>query len=222
MIRKPVLIIPALIVVLLLSVNCMAASALFTPTPTPTSTFTPTPTATPTLLPTFTITPTPDISSAELKLSDLPSGFTPLSPPANSDFPGMKWFEYGDPSPFQAILGAVTPLQQNDRFGFDATIKNPDLLLQSVNARNNQAPIKSLKPVSGLDKFGDMSGGYTGLTARNGIKFDVDIFLMRKGSVGVLVVSMYLHEQGPVISIGDLASILDKRASQFPVNTFSG
>ena len=184
---------------LLLSLNCMAASALFPPTPTPTYTPTQTPTATPpptpTFTPTVTLTATPDISSAQLELSDLPPGFRPLSFPTDAD-PNLKWFAYGDSSPFQVILGAVEPLGPDDQFDFDALIENPDLLLQSINASAGTAAIKSLKPISGLDQFGDASNGFTGLTTSHGITLNADLFLMRKGRVGVFVISMYPRGAG--------------------------
>ena len=166
--RKSILIIPALMAVLFSSLNCMAASVFLpsTPTPTPTSTQTPTatPSPTPTLTPTIAPTPTPDFSSAELQLSDLPSGFTILYLPLGSGSdPNLKWFQYGDPSPFQVIAGAVSPLKQGDEFGFDAMMNNPDLLLQSINAGAGQTQIKSLKPISGIDHFGDVSNGFTGV-----------------------------------------------------------
>lgn len=219
-----------LFTLLLSSLSCMAASALLPSTPTPTATETLTPTLTPsptltptpTLIPTPTLTPTPDFSSAELQLSDLPPGFSALAYPTGSADPSLKWFEYGDSLPLQIIVGAVQPLKQNDQFDFDTMIKNPDLLLQSINAGAGKTVIKNLKPLSGLDRFGDASNGFTGVTTSYGITLQVDIFIMRKGSTGVLLLSMYPRGEEPIVSIVDLATILNKRESQFPVNTFSG
>ena len=224
--RKSFPIVLALIVLLFSSLNCMAASAFFPPTVTPTATFTQTPTVTPsptpTLTPTFAPTPTPDISSAELQITDLPAGFSTLSYPTGSADPSLKWFEYGDSSPLQIIVGAVQPLKQNDQFDFDTMIKNPDLLLQSINAGAGKTVIKNLKPLSGLDQFGDASNGFTGVTTSNGITLQADIFLIRKGSVGVFLLSMYPKGQEPAISTLDLAKILNQRESQFPISAFSG
>ena len=113
-------------------------------------------------------------------------------------------------------------MRSNEEFGFDAMMKNPDLLLQAINGTSSSNQVKNLKPISGLGNFGDASAGLNGLMTSQGVTLQTDLFIMRKGSIGIFVISFYPQGQEPVMSIVDLAKILNQRASQFPIDAFSG
>lgn len=157
-----------------------------------------------------------------IRLVDLPSGFSAGFAPTDPNDPSTRYYEYENPSPFQVIVGAVGPVTPRNQFAFDALMKNPDLLLQSINAKSNLSQMKSFKQVSDLDDFGDVSDGFTGRMTTQGVTLQTDMFIMRKGVVGVFVVSMYSPGRKPAVSILDLANILDKRTGSSPTDTFSG
>jgi hypothetical protein len=211
---------PLILAVLMLSVQgCAAAAALFPPTATPTATatatFPPTPSAmaTPAATATLTPTPQPDFVAAALQVSDLPSGFIAITPPAKSD-QATQWFEYADRA--EDVLGFASRFGAEDqKQNFDLILGNPRFLSNFLGLELSGAKIASATPYPGLDMYGDKSTAYVatvlGYIGTGGDRVHADIFMVRKGSVGVLAVAWYIQGDTPEISLPDLAAAVNKR-----------
>jgi hypothetical protein len=174
-------------------------------TPSRTPTLTPSPTAT--FVPTHTPAPVPDYVQADLVLADLPPGFQafPGLPTPDADTSSFSWgYSSG------AIFGYTFHLSRlSDRYNWDAVLSNPSFFLKFLSLQFSSTDIKNLQPSPGLDHYGARSAGYTALWDM----FAANIFAIRNGPVGMVVVTWYPKGDKPPLSLAQLAAIVDKRLS---------
>lgn len=218
------------------NVSGQAITLLSTPAPTltaPVPTPTVTPPATLTPAPTPTVTPTPDLSTAIVRVQDLPPGFEPVPASDLSKFnfsesaiadsfsrSGVQarpknLFVFAKNSPkLELIVGFILyPLSATDRAAMDASLSNPDSLLRSLAAgfANGGRATKSSSVVPGLDKFGDRSVGVTALPSMGSPQLRMDAVVARRGSVAQVVCLIYPDGSAPSVEIGPVALALDSR-----------
>ncbi len=205
-------------VILFTSWSCTVESAIFPPTPTPFPTFTHTPTLTPsptsTLTPTMTLTPTPvpEFVLAALQSSDFPPGVVAVPPPVKSD-QNTLWFSYGLHD--EIFFGFTSPLNSGGEISnFDTVMSNPRLFSSFLSLEFTKATVKNVMLYPGLDHFPDKSNGFTAKIVSGTDTFNADIFMIRKGRVGALVVGFYLDSATPSMSIKDLAIMVSNKMSQ--------
>lgn len=211
-----------LVIFALVSLGCSAVPLLQpTPTPTQTPTVTPSPTPTftpsptPTLTPTFTPTPTPlpDIASIVPDLADLPEGFSEIQPVTTVE-EGVVGYAFGHEKSLQIISGAnMLLLKEETKSSMDVFVENPEVLFVFLGQGMGGASFQNIKPIAGMDTYGETSAGYTATTKISGIEFRAEAWLMRKKNVGVVVLSMYPKGVQPTISIQQLAQILTQRVN---------
>lgn len=189
------------------------AALTLTPTSTATSTPTVTPTTTPTPTktrrPTSTPTSGPDLSNVILQLSDLPGGFEPvedLDPPEVPDFETVGGYAYAIPDPLQLIIGSTFLLDRSDRLQFDIAAKNPDLIKEFIGATLNEFTDAGTLQ---FEDLGDTSGGFSGIVTYEDISFNMDFILVRRGSLGIFLETLYLPGSTPLITIEELGRIMD-------------
>jgi hypothetical protein len=187
----------------LVSLACNAQNSLLA-TPTPAATFTPTATLTPTLL------PMPDFKNAVLKSADFSADFRVLpNLPPN----GVNQASYGfiNAKKFQIIYGSSVPiLSEQDNLGFEVMVNNPDMLMKATETET-KVELKNIKTISGMDRFGDISSAFTAKTNIKNIPVQADFFIMRKGTLGTIVFSVYKIGSIPTISIQEIAKKLESR-----------
>jgi hypothetical protein len=205
-------------IILFTSWSCIAESAMFPPTPTPpptftqTSTLTPSPTSTLTPTVTPTSTPAPEFVLAALQASDFPPGAVAVPPPVESD-PNTRWFSYALHD--EIFFGFTSPFNSGDEIAnFDTIMNNPRLLSSFLALEFSKATVKNVMLHPGLDDFPDRSNGFTAQILVGTDTFDADIFMIRKGRVGSLVVGFYLDSATPSMSLKDLAIMVSNRMSQ--------
>lgn len=183
-----------------------------TPTLTPTVTFTPSPTSTLTPTATLTPTPAPEFILAALQVSDFPSNAIEVPIPIHSGG-NDKWFSYA----FQGeiFFGFTAPLDSDRAIvNFDLVIGNAQLFSSFLALQFPKATIKNVKRYPGLDHFPDQSNAFTALFVAEKDTFKADIFVIRKGSVGSMVLGLYRDSATPSMSIEDLASMVSNKVSQ--------
>lgn len=204
-----------------------------TPTPTPTQTFTPTatPTNTPTPLPTDTPTPTAsptdtppplaDLSEITLTLDDLPAGFQEM-PPADMGLSqdglsqgGLKvqsLFTFLEPKHFEILMGFTSLLStQLEQSGFDLSLRQPDLLTESLIKGMGTTTILEKKPLTDVGDIGDASTGITVVADMQGIPMRIDVVVFRRGNAGAFLILMYRDKETPLISAGNVARKLSAK-----------
>ncbi len=218
-------------------------AATFTPAPThtPEPTNTPEPTATPKLMATRkpTAKPTatkvkvegPDLTGAELVLSDLPEGFEEIS---ESDLAAMNmsvedlnasmssgfqqatmhnFTAFLEPSNFQMVMGMLmSPLTSMEKAGFDVILEDPDQVVKLF--AGGLAGNSEVSAIEGLDKFGDASIGVTALMPSDPISMRMDMTIVRRGEVIEMILLLYRDGKVPDVTVGDLAQILDDRLAE--------
>jgi len=205
-------------IILFGSSSCIAKSAIFPPTSTPpptftqTSTLTPSPTSTSTPNPTLTSTPAPEFILAALQTSDFPSGVVEVPPPVKSD-ENSKWFSFGLRD--EIFFGFTSSLNSGGEISnFDTVMSTPRMFSSFLSLEFTKATVTNVKLYSGLDTFPDKSNGYTAKIISGSDTFNADIFMIRKGRVGALVVGFYLDSATPSMSIEDLAIMVGNKMSQ--------
>lgn len=209
-----------LLIFALAGLGCNAVS-LLRPTPTPTRTptltpsSTPIPTSTPTPTHTFTPTPTPlpGLISVAPTLSELPDGFSFIQLPTESQ-EGIVSYRLVHKQGFQIIVGVNMLLPTTEaQNSMDIFLLNPEVLFLFLGQGLGGSGFQNIQPIAGLDTYGEISAGYTSTVKVSDITFTADAWLMRKGSVGVLVLSLYPKGKRPIISIQQLAEILNRRVN---------
>lgn len=218
----------------------------YTPTPTPTRT--PTPTATPNLtatayeatieavLVTQHVEQTATAAVAEkrakiitgglLTLDDLPTGFTFLDEknlPSTEGLPaGSRSFGLSNSLEIQQMFivsGYLSPYDTpTEQDTFD---KREPILVEAIGKALGGANPRKITTIANL---GDTRAGIVS----NGNPFRSEVIIFRRGSVGVTIFAMYTNTVKPVMSLVDMARLIDERLSismsvsngpKFPVNT---
>jgi hypothetical protein len=218
----------------MLSMTACSVLAPFIATPTPTSTSTPT--ASPTLTPTQTRTPTPtstptltpapkpDMSAAVLSLDDLPEGFEEVSPSelginledlATEGLQPEHLFMFIKPEPLQLVFGVNLLLASgSQRVLFDVGISQPDIVLPEIVRTVDAENVRGERALTDLEDIGDTRLGMTMVATMEGIPFQVDILVLRRGSIGAYLYSMVIEGQKPNISLHDLGVRLDEHMKE--------
>ena len=189
------------------------------PTPTPTP-LPPTPTPTP-LPPTPTPTPLLDLSNVVLTLEDLPPGFEAVPSAefgftkedlSQDDLTVESLFVFLEAEHFELVIGFTTLISTGlEQAGFDAALRQPDFLLESLIEGMGATDILEQKELSDLDDIGDAAGGLTVVANMEGIPMRTDFVVFRRDIVGAFVLVMYMDGDIPVVTIDDVAGKLDDR-----------
>ena len=168
-----------------------------------------------------------DLSGAVLNLQDFPAGFE-MVPPAELGFaPGtpiggtgtvQSSFAFASTLPFQVVFGftLLIPDTTIERIGFDAALREPRFLLDSLAAGLGQegATIVEVDELPGTADIGEISSGLTLTFEQAGLAFRMDMTVFRRGSVAGWTASMYLADSSSAVAVGDLAAIFDRRVSE--------
>jgi hypothetical protein len=207
-----------------------------TPAPPPTPVMPPTPvvpppTVPPTLTPMPTTAPLPNLSAVKLATKDLPAGFQDAAAEnlkrmnltedalnaafqkigAQARVQNLAAFQHSQRAQVVASL-LIYPLSSAERTALVAQLANNDSALKAWgSALVGEAGLKNVKPLAGVDKFGDKSVGFTTTTLMLGVNIRADAVMIVRG--GVIQVVMTFHPDGvpPAISSADLAKLLDTR-----------
>jgi hypothetical protein len=200
----------------------------------PSSTSSPEPAISPTALtgetqaPAYTPVPTIDLSPVLLKIDDFPPGFTLLDSAAEQQigvtqdkvagtFQGMfvqarstNYFAFLNPAStsYQLVFGTLfSPLTEKESAAFDQEMNDPAKATQSftVGAGSNA------ELIAGASALGEKSIGFTFTTQANSITLRSDELMVRRGSVVILLISMYQDGTTPDIDAISLVTILDGR-----------
>jgi hypothetical protein len=192
-----------------------SATPTHTPTPTPTVTLTPTPTDTPTITP----TPTPVLMALALTLDDLPAGFESFDE-ANmrnmrKSMPVDSYvFGFSDDTNSQVITGFLLPYPSRAaQAGFDNTL--PQLVDATLAAMGIKTGSKLLR---GFEDVGDARLAKTAAIKSGAFALRVEVVAFRRGAVGVLLAIVYSDGEKALLSLPELAQLLDKRISQVDSN----
>jgi hypothetical protein len=213
---------------------------LVTPTTTPTPTATTPPTSTPVVaLPTVPAAPTvaptlsalPNLSAVKLTAKDLPSGFQEVAADARST---MNLTEYALNAMFGKIgaqarvqnlvvlqhpqrAQVVTtfllyPLTSEEKTTLETQLANADNALKAWgSALVGESGVKDAKPLTGVDKFGDKSVGFTTTTQMLGVNVRADAVMIVRGGIVQVAMSFYPEQVPPAINAVDLAKLCDAR-----------
>ena len=194
-------------------------AAAATNMPTPTSTPSPPPTHTPT--PTQTLAPTtiPRLTDTALPVRDLSSLITADDVPKDFEMaaggplflgivPIEETFAFYDQVVREAIIGSamLVPSQQ-DKMNFDALVLNKASFMFFVLSQIES----DLEPEGPLDigEVGDISYAYAAVESGSENQFHWDAVIFRRNDVGVIVAYLYLVGNEPVLSLDEIATILD-------------
>ena len=190
------------------------------------------PTAAPTTKPAATAAATQpaavDLSSATLKLTDLPAGFQELDAVSQAQigltpenlaksfqnaFRQAKVVSMGaflNPSPqtFEVVLSLVFhPLTQLEQASFDLELSDPTRAIAAFG----QGFGGKAEPLAGADKYGNASIGMTFTTASGALTLRGDMVIMHRESAAMLIMVMYSNGSKPPISAQTLCPVLDGR-----------
>jgi hypothetical protein len=215
--RQFTIILLAVFTFLAVSIACSGVNNLpFIATPTFTSTPTSTPTLIPTSTPTFTPTATllPKFSAVSLQQEDLPAGFQ-LVPNDMSHPDTQEFYAFANAKNFQIISGgSMLIATQTDQLGFEMMLNNPDILLQVIAAGDKSSEFKNIVDIPEMDKFGDMSKGFSADVNTKGLVMKADFFFVEKGTMGAFILSMYRPGKSPSMTIQEMAKILSERLNK--------
>lgn len=206
----------------------MPTATVSAPSPTPVVAL-PTLPAAPTMMP--TLSASPNLSAVKLTAKDLPSGFQEITTDARS---AMNLTEYALNAMFDKI-GAqarvqnlvvlqhsqraqviaaflLYPLTSEETSALQTQLANPDTALKSFgSALVGEAGVKDAKPLSGADKLGDKSVGFTTTTQMLGVNIRADAIIIVRGGIVQVVMSFYPEPVPPAINAIDLAKLYDAR-----------
>jgi hypothetical protein len=116
------------------------------------------------------------------------------------------------------FIGAGTVLLPSSvgQTTFDVFMQDPGLVLEMVVSQGWLDYIDELwglEEMAGVGEVGERSKAVTVLAEVEGYSpFRQDVVVFRRGMLGVVVFDSYIDELGPVVSVGDLARLMDARA----------
>lgn len=191
----------------------------------------PSPTTTRTITPIPTLAPLPNLSAVKLAVKDLPAGFQEASA---DNLKKMNLTEEAMGSAFRSIgaqarvqnLAAfqhsqraqvvlaflVFPLTAAEKTALGTQLATPENALKAWgNALVGETGVKNAKSLTGVDKFGDKSVGFTTVSPMLGVNIRADAVMILRGSVVQVVMSFYPEAVPPAISSADLAKLMDAR-----------
>lgn len=207
--------------VIFITLGCQLASQAFS---TPMPDFLSTPAGTPTLKPTLSPTPGPDISSAILRLDDLPSGFEEINLEeigmtlddfSNETFQPEEAFLFINMRNFQMVFGFNFLLIENlDRAAFDLGMSQPERTLPALVDGMGPENVQDEKILDGIEDIGDVQIGMTMLANMEDVPVQVDILMFRRDIIGAMLMSMVLEGHSPGITIHELGLKLDQHIQE--------
>lgn len=100
-------------------------------------------------------------------------------------------------------------MNNEERISFDLMLNNPDTLIEALAFQSNDAKFTNILPISGLDSYGEASAGFIADTDLQGVKVVAEFFIMRNKNLGVFLMNFHRPSKPAVISIEELARILD-------------
>ncbi len=178
-------------------------------------------------------------SSVKLTVADLPPGFEPL-PPEIATMLSSKLgafrqqlalvntkpedlFAYWNPESFQIILGTTSNLTKpQEQAAFDATLQQlqkPEVQQKMIEQLQQQLKVfkevalevTGYKALPELNKLTNSSTGFAVDMNVQGQPVRMDLAVFRRNQVGAMTAVMYLKDQPPTVSVGDVAHKLDSR-----------
>ena len=213
-------------------------SPLVTETPSATNTpvFPPTPVIPPTpIVPTNTPIPTlaplPNLSAVKLVVKDLPAGFQDavadnlkkmnLTEEAlgnafrtvgtQARVQNLTAFQHAQRNQI-ALSFLIFPLTAAEKAALITQLASSDSALKAWgDALVGTAGLKNAKPLTGVDKFGEKSVGFTTTLPMLSVNVRADSVIIVRGSVVEVVMSFYPDAVPPALSTADLAKLLDTR-----------
>ena len=147
--------------------------------------------------------------------------------PFEDEFSPERVFAFERPHPFEIVLGFTLLLPTiSDRTGFDMAVSSPKWLGSALiegfiegmsEDGDGGLAIETIEhpdvPIVG-DSSAAVSFALTlDIGAGEGLPFQIDITMFRRGPVGVLVIVLYNSEDLPSLSSHEYAEILDHRIS---------
>lgn len=187
----------------------------------------PPPTSTPTLTPATS----PNLSNVKLTTKDLPAGFQDASREMlrqvnlTEDTLNATFRKIGAQArvhnlavwqhPQRAQVVAVFllhPLTSEEKTTIETQLANPDTALKEWgSALVGETGVKEAKPLTGADKFGDKSVGFTTTTQMLGVNIRAEAVMSVRSGIVQVVMSFYPEPVPPAISTVDLAKLYDTR-----------
>jgi hypothetical protein len=170
-----------------------------------------------------------DLSAVILNVNDFPPGFTGLDTATEQEigitqakvsgmFQGMfsqasisNYFAFLNPASdsYQLVFGTLfSPLTVKEEAAFDQELNDPARAKQSFASGLGGGNAEVLAGTGGL---GEKSIGFTFTTPANSITLRSDLMMVRRGSVVILLITMYQDGVTPDIDAISLATILDGR-----------
>lgn len=172
-----------------------------------------------------------DLTAVTLKIDDFPPGFTALDTATEQEigitqakvagmFQGMfaqartvNYFAFLNPTSdsYQLVFGTLfSPLTVKEGAAFDQELDDPTRAKQSfTSGLGGNAEV-----LSGTGGLGEKSIGFTFTTPANSITLRSDLMMVRRGSVVILMITMYQDGVMPNIDAISLATILDGRLKE--------
>jgi hypothetical protein len=178
------------------------------------------PASPPTDVPTETPLPEPDLSSAVLKLEDLPPGFEEftladmgmtLDDFSDENFQPEEVFIFINSQDFQMVFGFNFLLTNKlDRAAFDVGISQPDVTLPALINGMGSENVQDEKILEGFEDVGEKRIGMSMIADMEGVPLQVEVLMFRREAVGAIVMSMVLEGDSPNITLHDLGLKLDQ------------
>ena len=205
-------------------------SATYTPVFPPTPVIPPTPVV-PTNTPIPTLAPLPNLSAVKLVVKDLPAGFQDAAADnlkktnlteevlgnafrgigAQARVQNLAAFQHSQRN--QIALGfLIFPLTAAEKATLTAQLASTDNGLKAWgDALVGTAGVSKAKPLTGVDKFGEKSVGFTTTSSMLGVNVRAESIVIVRSSVVEVVMSFYPEAIPPALNIADLAKLLDTR-----------
>lgn len=171
---------------------------------------------------TSALTPTPklDLSSAVLRLEDLPPGFEEFDPDelgtfaddfSDGELQPEEVFFFMNSQDFQMIFGFNFLLAKSfDRAAFDMGISQPEMTLPAFINGMGSENVQDEKILAGFEDVGEKQIGMTMVANMEGVPFQVDVLMFRRDIVGAMVMTMVLEGESPNITLHEIGLILDQ------------